>query len=167
METGKFYKLKREIRLTPGPLIKGVFDQIGLSPIKITRTFENMGVVGLVEFEIIRPAGERKRVEADEARFAGMWCIFTDYEFSMCFEEIAYEDSEPEFEDSGPEPEDGSHDWGVWTSINGNDTYKGGLTKDEAIAFAKSQRLNATDEVKVVIMQPFAIPVVHVNIRPF
>lgn len=160
MEKGKFYKLKREIRLTPGMLIKGVLDQIGRSPIKIIRTFDNAGVIGLVEFEIIQHDGEHKRIGVDEERFSHMWCIFTDYEFSMCFEETAYE--EP-----APKPEDGSHDWGVWTSNNGNDTYKGGLTKDEAVEFAKSQRMNATKETIVVIMQPFAIPVVHVNIRPF
>ncbi|APD20610.1 hypothetical protein KNT59_gp213 [Klebsiella phage KPV15] len=41
------------------------------------------------------------------------------------------------------------------------------MTKEEAVNLAKVQRLNATKDTKVVIMQPFAVPVVHVNIRPF
>ncbi|APD20611.1 hypothetical protein KNT59_gp212 [Klebsiella phage KPV15] len=83
MEKGKFYKLKREPRLSPGALIKGVFEQIGNNPIKITRTFKYAENTGLVEFEIIKPDGEYKRVSVDEVRFSHMWCILTNQDFSI------------------------------------------------------------------------------------
>lgn len=161
MEKGKFYKLKKTPILSPGALIKGVFEQIGNNPIKITRTFRYAENIGLIEFEIIKPGGERERVIVDEPRFSHMWCILTNQEFQHYFEETIYNELEPKTDD------DGSNDWGVWTSNKGNDTYKGGLTKEEAVNLAKVQRLNATKDTKVVIMQPFAVPVVHVNIRPF
>ena len=161
MEKGKFYKLKKTPILSPGALIKGVFEQIGNNPIKITRTFKYYAEnIGLIEFEIIKPDGEYKRVSVDEVRFSHMWCILTNQEFQHYFEETIYKEPEPK-------TDDGSNDWGVWTSNKGNDTYNGGLTKEEAVNLAKVQRLNATKDTKVVIMQPFAVPVVHVNIRPF
>lgn len=162
MEKGKFYKLKKTPILSPGALIKGVFEQIGNNPIKITRTFRYAENIGLIEFEIIKPGGERERVIVDEPRFSHMWCILTNQEFQHYFEETTDKEPEPKTDD-----DDGSNDWGVWTSNKGNDTYKGGLTKEEAVNLAKVQRLNATKDTKVVIMQPFAVPVVHVNIRPF
>ncbi|UGO48278.1 hypothetical protein SHINKOU_216 [Klebsiella phage vB_KaeM_Shinkou] len=162
MEKGKFYKLKKTPILSPGALIKGVFEQIGNNPIKITRTFRYAENIGLIEFEIIKTGGERERVIVDEPRFSHMWCILTNQEFQHYFEETTDKEPEPKTDD-----DDGSNDWGVWTSNKGNDTYKGGLTKEEAVNLAKVQRLNATKDTKVVIMQPFAVPVVHVNIRPF
>lgn len=162
MEKGKFYKLKKTPILSPGALIKGVFEQIGNNPIKITRTFKYAENIGLIEFEIIKPGGERERVIVDEPRFSHMWCILTNQEFQHYFEETTNKEPEPE-----PKTDDGSNDWGVWTSNKGNDTYNGGLTKEEAVNLAKVQRLNATKDTKVVIMQPFAVPVVNVNIRPF
>lgn len=161
MEKGKFYKLKKTPILSPGALIKGVFEQIGNNPIKITRTFRYAENIGLIEFEIIKPGGERERVIVDEPRFSHMWCILTNQEFQHYFEETTDKEPEPKTDD------DGSNEWGVWTSNKGNDTYKGGLTKEEAVNLAKVQRLNATKDTKVVIMQPFAVPVVHVNIRQF
>uniref|UniRef100_A0AAU8BB23 Uncharacterized protein n=1 Tax=Klebsiella phage KPKp TaxID=3153768 RepID=A0AAU8BB23_9CAUD len=163
MEKGKFYKLKKTPILSPGALIKGVFEQIGNNPIKITRTFRYAENIGLIEFEIIKPGGERERVIVDEPRFSHMWCILTNQEFQHYFEETTDKEPEPKTDDD----DDGSNDWGVWTSNKGNDTYSGGLTKEEAVNLAKVQRLNATKDTKVVIMQPFAVPVVHVNIRPF
>lgn len=162
MKKGKFYKVKKSV-IPVGSLINEVLDQIGDKKIKVIAIAERNGVQGLAEYEIIHPNGDVDLVTVNESRFEHLWCVLTDYEFDFCFEEVIHKEG-------NPKPEDGSHDWGVWTSCPGagnRDTYKGGLTKEEAVAFAKSQRLNATDEVKVVIMQPFAIPVVNVNIRPF
>lgn len=105
MEKGKFYKLKKTPILSPGALIKGVFEQIGNNPIKITRTFKYAENTGLVEFEIIKPDGEYKRVSVDEVRFSHMWCILTNQEFQHYFEETIHKEPEPK-------TDDGSNDWG-------------------------------------------------------